>query len=118
MAFALGAANAPALGDWINSGLAPRAVDQYLEPYPVLNARNASTTPATPGNSVNMFIDSLYEDVEFAGSIVTACADQTVFAMRCTSAAESLSNSVGLDCGPNGSVSFTSLAISASLNKY
>ncbi|KFY64905.1 hypothetical protein V496_02935 [Pseudogymnoascus sp. VKM F-4515 (FW-2607)] len=104
MAFALGAANAPALGDWINSGLTPRAVDRYLAPHPILNARNASTTPATPGNSVNMFIDSLFEDVEFAGSIVTACADQTVFAIRCTSAAESLSNSVGSDCGPNGPV--------------
>ncbi|OBT65066.1 hypothetical protein VE03_05264 [Pseudogymnoascus sp. 23342-1-I1] len=100
MAFSLGAANAPALGDWINSGLTPRAADQYLAPYPVLNARNASTTPATPGNSVNIFMDSLYDDVEFAASIITVCSDQTVFAIQCTSAPASIA--AGTDCGPNG----------------
>lgn len=112
MAFSLGAAHAPSLGDWFNPGLTPRVVDQDRAPYPILHARNVSTKL----DSVNMFVDSLYDDVEYAASIVTACADRTVYALQCTSAPASVG--LGSNCGPNGIVSFNSLPISASLNKY
>src|SRR5690349_14510479 len=103
MDFPLGAAHAPSLGGWFNP-LIPRMVDQDLAPYPILNARNASTTPTTPGDSVNMFIDSTYEDAEYAASIISACGDRTTYAVRCTSVPDDIDQ----DCGPNGIVSFNS----------
>lgn len=115
MSFAIGAANAPSLGGWIIPGLTPRMTDQGPAPYAVINARNNSATPTARGDTVNMFVDSLYDDVEFAASVVTACVDQTVYAIQCTSAPSSIGTKT---CGPNGPVSFNFRPISGSLNKY
>lgn len=115
MSFAIGAANAPGLGEWVNPGLTPRMTDQGPAPYAVINARNNSATPAPRGDTVNMFVDSLYDDVEFAASIITACVDQTVYAIQCTSAPSSIGTE---SCGPNGIVSSSSRPISGNLTKY
>lgn len=115
MAFSLNIANALSLGDWFNPGeLNPRVMDQDQAPHPILNARNASTTAGTASDSVNMFLDALDEDYEFAASIVTACEDRTVYALQCTSAPKDIFSA----CGADGPVSFYSLPISASLYKY
>ncbi|KFY34845.1 hypothetical protein V494_06424 [Pseudogymnoascus sp. VKM F-4513 (FW-928)] len=83
--FPIGAATPPSLGDWINPGSTPRAADQGPA---IINARNASATPTPRGNTENLFL-SLYfndnNDTEVAASIVTACVDRTVYAVRCTS---------------------------------
>ena len=96
MAFAVGAAHAPSLDGWLTPGLTPR-MDQAK--YPILNTRNDST-PRT--NTVNMFVDALGADYEYAASIITACADQTIYAIRCTSAGAGVPTEA---CGPNGVVS-------------
>jgi len=98
MALALGAANAPSLDDWLSPGLSPR-VD--LSPYPILHARNTSTTR---NNTVNLFIDSAYSAGEYDASIITACVDQTVYAIRCTTAPGFVGSET---CGPNAVVSLT-----------
>jgi len=100
MAFAIGAAHAPSLDSWLNPGLSPR-VDQGV--YPVLQARNGSTTA---NNTVNMFIDSTNSNYEYAASIITACVDQTVYALQCTAAPVGVGSNT---CGPNGAVSFNPL---------
>ena len=97
MAFALGAAHLPSLGGWLTPpGLSPR-MDQGK--YPVLNTRNESTTR---NNTVNLFIDSLGEDYEYAASVITACADHTVFALQCTATQVGVPTEA---CGPNAVVS-------------
>ncbi|ELR05338.1 hypothetical protein VC83_06531 [Pseudogymnoascus destructans] len=101
MAFSLAGANVPALsGDWFNPGLTPRMTgkDQTPAPFPVLNVRNNSATPTARGNTVNLFIDSESEEIEFAASIITACVDHTVYAIQCTKAPAS----IGTNCGPDG----------------
>jgi hypothetical protein len=103
MALAIGAAHAPSLSGWLGPELSPR-VDGVDQPrYPVVRARNSSTT----GNTVNMFIDAQESDFAYAASIVTACADQTVYEMRCTSGPASIGTKT---CGPDAAVSFTHLA--------
>ncbi|KUJ13378.1 uncharacterized protein LY89DRAFT_721403 [Mollisia scopiformis] len=92
MAFPLGAAHAPSLGEWLIPGLSPRMDQAYTN----LNTRDNSTT----GNStINMFIDAESSDYEYAASIVTACVDQTVYAIQCTA---NLPLVDGATCGPNG----------------
>lgn len=103
MAFALGAANAPSLGPWLNPGLSAR-VNQG--PYPIIQARNDSITR---NNTVNLFIDSANDNFEYGASIVTACVDQTVYAIQCTSGPWSVGSAT---CGPNGAVSFNHAPIS------
>jgi hypothetical protein len=104
MAFALVARHVPTL-DWFNPGLSPR-MDQAS--YHILDARQNSTisnTTTTANATVNMFIDSEDSSYEYAASIVTACVDQTVYALQCTAAAEF--DPVGSNtCGPNAVVSF------------
>jgi hypothetical protein len=102
MAFPL-AVRAPSLEDWISpysAGLVPRVEEAR---YPIIQARNDST-PAK--NTVNIFIDS-HKEFKFGASIVGACADQTTFAIQCTSAPASVSGTaVGSEtCGPNAVVS-------------
>lgn len=63
-------------------------------------AQDSSATSAAP--TVNMFINDVYDgDASYAASIVSACSDQTVYALQCTSAAEAASDT----CGPNAPVS-------------
>lgn len=63
----------------------------------------ATAQSATP--SVNLFVDDSIEgDVAYAASIVSACKDQTVYAMQCTSA--ELAGSA--TCGADAPVSHTS----------
>jgi hypothetical protein len=118
MAFSLAGANVPALdGDWFNPGLSARMAgnEQAPEPFPVLNVRNNSATPTARGNTVNLFMDSASEEIEFAASIVSVCVDRTVYAIQCTKAPAS----IGTDCGPGGQqVSFNSPPISTSLTQY
>lgn len=112
MAFAHGAANAPSLGDWfspgLSSGLSPRADPG---PYPILNARNSSTTG---NNTVNMFMDSIDDRFEYAASVVTACVDHTIYAIQCTAGPAVGGTTI---CGPNVPVSFNSLPTSMSPNR-
>ena len=96
MAFAVGVAHAPSLDGWLTSGLSPR-MDHGK--YPVLIARNELTTR---NNTVNLFIDSVDPDYEYAASVITACADQTVFALQCTATQLGVPTEA---CGPNGLVS-------------
>lgn len=102
MVLAFGAAQASSLGlgDFLGTGISPRMDESS---YHVLDARQNSTTASA---TVNMFIDAQSNDFEYAASIITACVDQTVYALQCTSAP------VGVDpsaCGPNAGVSFTLL---------
>lgn len=60
----------------------------------------AQSTSSTP--SVNLFInDALDGDAAYAASIVTACADQTIYAIRCTSGPVYVEPSI---CGPDALV--------------
>lgn len=98
MSLGLVAARAFHLGEALMPGLGPR-MDQGS--YQVLEARQNSTI----GNStvtVNMFIDSENSDYEYAASIITACVDQTVYALQCTSAPDTVGAAT---CGPNAAVS-------------
>lgn len=61
-------------------------------------AQNSSSADPT----VNLFINDAYGgQLDFAASIVTACADQTVYALQCTSGPASIDSDV---CGSNGVV--------------
>jgi hypothetical protein len=97
MAFAaLGVANIP----FLPSGVGSRAVHNEAS-FPIIHARNESTTKK---DTVNMFIDGLYDDFAYGASVVEACAERTVYAMQCTSAPAR--RYVGSEtCGPNGVVS-------------
>jgi hypothetical protein len=97
MALAHVAAHVPSLGEWLNPGLSPR-LDQGS--YPILNPRSNSTT----GNdTVNMFLDSANSQYEYGASIITACVDQTVYAIQCTAGPMDVNSKT---CGPNAVVSF------------
>lgn len=57
--------------------------------------------------SVNLFInDDLDGDAGYAASIVTACADQTVYEMRCTSGPAFVEP---YTCGANAPVSYRAI---------
>jgi hypothetical protein len=97
MALAIGAANVPSIDNWLNTGVAPRFDETS---YPTVHARQNSST--TSNDTVNMFIDGASSEFEYGASIVEACADQTIYAIQCTSAP----SYYGLEtCGPNGAVS-------------
>lgn len=96
------AAHAPGLlNEWLGPALMPR-VDQDV--FPTIHARNTSTETDT----VNLFIDSVNEDYEYAASIVTACVDQTVYALQCTSAPLGEGTAA---CGVNAPVNFDILTL-------
>jgi len=97
MAFAIGAAHAHSLNGLFSPGLTPR-FDQSASP--ILDARDNSTTT---NNTVNMFIDAQGSDYGYAASVITACVDQTVYALQCTSGPVGVGSQT---CGPNGVVSF------------
>ncbi|KAK1762839.1 hypothetical protein QBC33DRAFT_460630 [Phialemonium atrogriseum] len=60
----------------------------------------AQNNTTSSGNTVNLFInDGLHGRAEYAASIVSACGDQTVYAIRCTSA-----NVPAETCGPNAPI--------------
>ena len=60
----------------------------------------AQNNSISSGNTVNLFInDDLGGDAGYGASIISACSDQTVYAIRCTSA-----NVPGETCGPNAPV--------------
>ncbi|KAE9369692.1 hypothetical protein N431DRAFT_413964 [Stipitochalara longipes BDJ] len=103
MPFALGAAHAPSVGDWLSPGLSPR-LDQGS--YHILDARDNSTTANA---TVNMFIDSEGSDYEYAASIVTACVDQTVYALQCTAGPSNVGSET---CGPNAVIATVTSAAS------
>jgi len=112
MAYALGTANFPGLSEFVHSGLTPRI--DHDSRNPILNARvdNITTNTAT-GPTVNVFIDALHDNYEYAASIVSACVQTTVYALQCTKGPvveSSLLDSLGLAtlvaCGPNALVCF------------
>jgi hypothetical protein len=65
-----------------------------------------TTTSGTVGSTpfVNLFINDAYNgDTGYAVSIVSACADETVYAIKCTSGPATADASA---CGPNAEVSY------------
>jgi hypothetical protein len=79
--------------------LTPAAVT--LAALTLASAQSNSSEP-----SLNLFVnDSFNGDAVYAASIVTACADQTVYALQCISGPASASPST---CGPSAPVSFLS----------
>lgn len=97
MAFIYGVANTLNLGGgWYFGPSLGRRVDHG--PYPVINARNISTSH---NNTVNMFIDAIDGRLGYGASIITACVDQTVYAIQCTSAPMDIPS---LTCDQNGPV--------------
>ena len=72
--------------------------------FPVLRVRNDTTT-TTNGTTINMFIDDIFDgNAGYAASVISACADSTIYAIRCTSGLQ-----VGtLTCGPSAPVSLAS----------
>lgn len=94
MALALGAAQVPSLSNWLSPGLIPR---MEMPTYPILHPRNDSSSA---NNTINMFLDSTNDKFEYAASIVTACVDTTVYALRCTNGPVGYAT-----CGPNAAVS-------------
>ncbi|KAI1863418.1 uncharacterized protein JN550_009529 [Neoarthrinium moseri] len=101
MALQHGAAHAASLGDLSAlSAFFPRAEHESL---PQLAARdNSSATSNAP--TVNLFLDAYTDDFSYAASIVTACKDQTVYAVRCTAGPATITvEGLELDpsCGPN-----------------
>lgn len=65
-------------------------------------AQTTSSASATP--SVNLFInDALDGDAAYAGSIVTAYTDATVYALHCTSGPALVGSKT---CGPDADVSY------------
>ncbi|KAH8657887.1 hypothetical protein BX600DRAFT_439068 [Xylariales sp. PMI_506] len=91
MAFHAGLSKGLSLGDWIPSDATPE--------FAKLSVRNDTTS--TTNDTINLFIDGEYSDFGYAASIVTACADQTVYALRCTSAPAGVVGSA--TCGPSAS---------------
>lgn len=89
------AAGAPVFEGLPSLGLTPRMNHGQ---YANLHARNTSETP----NTVNLFLDVTEDDYEFAASVITACVDQTIYALQCTSASGFVG---GATCGPNAAVS-------------
>ncbi|KAG4416092.1 hypothetical protein IFR04_010795 [Cadophora malorum] len=94
MSFAVGG-NAVGFDTFVSPGVGARAVEYGASSYPVLHPRQNSTTPS---DTINMFIESMDGDWEYAASIVEACADQTILALRCTSGGDFVGSST---CGPN-----------------
>merc|ERR1711939_1175217 len=94
MSFAVGG-NAVGFDTFVSPGVGARAVEYGASSYPVLHPRQNSTTPS---DTINMFIESMDGDWEYAASIVEACADQTILALRCTSGGDIVGSST---CGPN-----------------
>ncbi|KAH6722818.1 hypothetical protein BKA61DRAFT_648098 [Leptodontidium sp. MPI-SDFR-AT-0119] len=96
MSFAIGGAGV-GFNDFVSPGVSARGVgvEYGSSSYPVLHPRQNGTAPA---NTVNMFIDSLDQDWEYAASIIEACNGQTVMALQCTSG-DSFAGSQ--TCGPN-----------------
>ncbi|KAH7411394.1 hypothetical protein BKA64DRAFT_380420 [Cadophora sp. MPI-SDFR-AT-0126] len=94
MSFAVGGA-AVGFNDFVSPGVGARGVEYGSSSYPVLRPRQNGTAPA---DTINMFIDSMDEDWEYAASIVEACADQTILELRCTSGGSFVGTET---CGPN-----------------
>ncbi len=67
--------------------------------FPRLAARNTSTTA---NNTINLFFDGASPLLQYAVSVVSACADTTVYAVQCTAAPASIQVEA---CGPDGPVS-------------
>lgn len=131
---------APQIQELFGSGLTPRAGHLYARNETsstissatrtagsgFLTTSSQSSSTAT-GVVVNMFLDSIDEDMEIAGSIVEVCAGTTVYALRCTAAPTSggsqfdmpgLGGSQNLlaACAPDAPVSGTSLHMYQSLS--
>ncbi|OIW23848.1 hypothetical protein CONLIGDRAFT_637090 [Coniochaeta ligniaria NRRL 30616] len=61
-----------------------------------LVARNDSS-----GSTVNLFIDALSPDMQYAASIVEACVERTVYAIHCTKGPSSIGSAT---CNPNAPI--------------
>jgi len=71
------------------------------------SAALAQNSTNSKNATVNLFInDALGGQAAYAASIVTACADQTIYAIRCTSARFA----GAATCGPNAPVCASPLA--------
>ncbi|CAL3964355.1 unnamed protein product [Diplocarpon coronariae] len=101
MAFAIGGASVPSLPG-LMPGLLPRVppAPVPLSPAPATLHRRQNGTAPSPAarETVNLFIDSTDADWEYAASIIAACADQTVYAVQCTSGGDLVGAQT---CGPN-----------------
>lgn len=72
--------------------------------YPAIRATNDSTAPdnsTVKPPTVNLFLDVLEGDYGWGASIVTACVDQTVYAIQCTQGPKTVGSKV---CGPSAQV--------------
>jgi len=100
-ALAFAGASLDGVGQSLNSLALEAPTVNKARTFPTLFARN--DTGGDHGNTtVNMFIDDAFDgQAGYAASVVTACLDQTVYAIRCTSARFAGSNT----CGPNAPVS-------------
>ena len=115
MAFIVGAAGAAVFNNELsaafNPALSPRddsANFAKLNPRAIISgtANNSSseTTTAAPSDpTVNLFINGLGEGFGYAGAVLTACADRTIYELQCTSAP--YSSYIGTaTCGPKAPV--------------
>ncbi len=78
-------------------GVAHAVLERGEFSFPTLAARNDSST----NNTVNLFINGASPNMKYAGSIVSACVDQTVYAVRCTSGPELVGT---VSCGSDAPV--------------
>jgi hypothetical protein len=88
-----------AVGGWLS---APGLISPRFDERSRLQARDNSTAS---NSTVNLFLGSggaEFRDWDYAASIITACVDQTVYAIQCTSAPQSVGSAT---CGPNAPVS-------------
>ncbi|KAI9056225.1 hypothetical protein LZ554_001153 [Drepanopeziza brunnea f. sp. 'monogermtubi'] len=97
MALAIGgAALVPGLSDFFGPGITPRfenaATGQFLQ------ERQSPNSSSSSDPTVNLFIDSTDPDFEYAASVISACRDETVYALQCTAGPSDVGD---LTCGPN-----------------
>ncbi|KAJ8119963.1 hypothetical protein O1611_g10490 [Lasiodiplodia mahajangana] len=72
---------------------------------------NTGVLQARAGDTVNIFIDAAdaeYQDYEYAASVVNACSDYTVYAVRCTAGSNEIcSDGYPVCCARALSLSFS-----------
>ena len=107
MVYGIGTANLPGFVEFANPGLTRRHEQGR---YPIIQARNDTST-APLNNTVNLFMDVESDDYGFVASVITACLETTVYAIRCTKAPKNeveilagLGFNPGDICGPTASV--------------
>ncbi|KAK1750082.1 hypothetical protein QBC47DRAFT_418385 [Echria macrotheca] len=77
-----------------------------FQPTPAVAARSQFPKAVVPRNdsnvpTINMFVDGVDEDMEYAASIIDVCPERTTYAIQCTSGPSYLTAGV---CGSDGVV--------------